>query len=729
MIIVHVVVTDGYAGVEAHVARLAAGQARAGHRVTIVGGRVEQVRTVAGADVTVVPGRTIGQAVRYLRLLPSAPNIVHAHMTKAELATALYRPVWTHRTPMISTRHFAAVRGASLPGRLVGRLVRSRVAAQIAISRFTADRIDGDSTVVFAGVEPQPRVMTSADREHVVLMAQRLEEEKNAELGIRVFAASGLADQGWRLRVAGDGSQRAAIEALVDDLSVGDAVDFLGHRTDVPELMERASVFLAPTKDEHYGLSVLEAMAAGLPILAHASGGYLELLEGLGPDCFFDDDLQTAGIRLAQMANDAAARDRLGEAEHRRQQEHFGLSTQVEATTHVYRNALEGPAMRRRSTARHPGPGFVVLSLESWDDIWRRNQYLIAGLLRGDPTLRVLFVEPAADPVHDLTRRARPRIGRGLRRGQLDGISTSQLWLYQSTKVLPRRLSPWGDKFRARSIRFQARRIGLHRALYWFNDPDAAALLPLIDGPGLYDITDDWLAAVRPPAEHERLASREALLLQQCAEVTVCSPTLAASKGRHRPVTLVTNAVDLERYRRPTGRPTDLPSDRVVVYVGTLHSDRLDVQLTADTSLSLDGRARVVLVGPNALEPEETASLEAAGVDILGARRFESIPGYLQHADVLIVPHVVDAFTDSLDPIKLYEYLSVGRPVVTTPVAGFRNASPHLITLAERSEFVGAVFAALNGVIPTQLSRADIPTWDDQVSKMRDVIARARGCG
>ena len=42
----------------------------------------------------------------------------------------------------------------------------------------------------------------------------------------------------------------------------------------------------------------------------------------------------------------------------------------------------------------------VVLSLEAWDEVWRRNQHLVAGLLRADPALRVLFVEPAVDPLH-----------------------------------------------------------------------------------------------------------------------------------------------------------------------------------------------------------------------------------------------------------------------------------------------------------------------------------------
>ena len=55
---------------------------------------------------------------------------------------------------------------------------------------------------------------------------------------------------------------------------------------------------------------------------------------------------------------------------------------------------------------------------------------------------------------------------------------------------------------------------------------------------------------------------------------------------------------------------------------------------------------------------------------LLGPRPRDEVIGYLQHADVLVVPHVVTAFTDSLDPIKLYEYQAVGRPVVSTRSRG-----------------------------------------------------------
>ena len=81
-----------------------------------------------------------------------------------------------------------------------------------------------------------------------------------------------------------------------------------------------------------------------------------------------------------------------------------------------------GALLAAGAGGRHGGrvPGgaamtdLVVLSLERWDRVWRRNQHLVAGLLLADPDLRVLFVEPAADPTHDLASRRRPSFGSGI---------------------------------------------------------------------------------------------------------------------------------------------------------------------------------------------------------------------------------------------------------------------------------------------------------------------------
>lgn len=396
-----------------------------------------------------------------------------------------------------------------------------------------------------------------------------------------------------------------------------------------------------------------------------------------------------------------------------------------------------GPAVGHDAPARAgraPGGGdrrdLVVLSLEPWDEVWRRNQHLVAGLLATDPGLRVLFVEPPVDHVHDLRRGASPTLGRRLRRlGPDDGAPEGRAWAYRPTKWLPRRLDPGGDDRRARTVARVARRLGMADPVLWVNDPDGAAVLRATGWRSLYDITDDWLRAVREPAELERTRAAEALLVERCAEVVVCSPALARSKGADRPVTLLTNAVDVDAYRTPQPRPADLPDGPYAVYVGTMHPDRLDVEacLRVATHLRATG-ARLVLVGPALLDPLDLTRLDAAGALVLGPRPAALVPGYLQHAGVLLVPHVVDGFTDSLDPIKLYEYLAVGRPVVATPVAGFRDQPADRVTTASPQNLADAVVRVLAEDRPAGIgpAPADVPRWSDRVREMQAVLSRVR---
>ncbi|MGH1561915.1 glycosyltransferase [Mumia sp. DW29H23] len=365
----------------------------------------------------------------------------------------------------------------------------------------------------------------------------------------------------------------------------------------------------------------------------------------------------------------------------------------------------------------------VVLSLEPWDDVWRRNQYLVDGLLARDPGLRVLFVEPASDPVHDALSRRRPRRGAGLR--SVPG--RPRLQRLQLTKPLPRALGPASDRWLVHGLRRAVRRLGLHDPVLWVNDPGWAPALRT-GWPALYDITDDWVLADRGGRTARRTHDNDAYLLAHAAEVVVCSTGLAASKGRVREVTLVPNAVDLARYREPSDRPADLPPGPVAVYVGTLHEDRTDVALVVATGAALaDVGGTLVLVGPDALTPENRALLHSSpGVGVLGPRPYQTIPSYLQHAGALVVPHVVDAFTDSLDPIKLYEYLAVGRPVVSTPVAGFRDAEDDGVVVASGAAFTSAVHDLL--AAPWTPSRqVDVPTWDDRVAAVEAVLARIPG--
>ena len=364
--------------------------------------------------------------------------------------------------------------------------------------------------------------------------------------------------------------------------------------------------------------------------------------------------------------------------------------------------------------------GLVVCSLEAWDQVWRRNQYLVDGLLRRNPRLRVLFVEPPNDLVGGL-RKGRLPAGPWLR--MVEG--TGRLWALRPVKPLPRRAGPWSDRALWWQVRRAAARLGLHRPVLWVNDTTYGPLIARTGWPSVYDVTDDWLLVPAAPREHARLRLLEAITLRDAGQVVVCSPGLAASRGAVRPTTLIPNGVDAERFARPHLRPPDLPASPVAVYVGTLHDERIDVELLVELAATLP-RLSLALVGPDVLAAGSRRRLAACGVALLGPRPHALVPGYLQHADVVIVPHRVTPFTESLDPIKAYECLAVGRPTVATEVAGFRELGPPIASVP-RTSFAARVERALRTGAPAGPGRLDEMRWEERCSRFEAVLEAARG--
>lgn len=335
--ILHAIRSDGFAGVEQFVLRLATVQAADGHRVAVIGGAGD--RMLPGLDAAGVEhapaARTI-EVVRAVRRLSADVDVVNTHMTAADVAAVSALAGRRRRPPIVATRHFAKPRGHLGPVS-IGTMLRGRIDAQISISAAVAASVDGASTVVHTGVEPRP-LGDGRPRDRTVLIAQRLEPEKHTHIGIRAFGASALQAHGWTLEIAGDGSERTALEALVRELGLDDAVRFTGFRSDLPAVMDRAGILIAPCPVEGLGLTVLEAMAGGLPVVAASAGGHVELLEGLDHRTLFTpDDSADAGLRLRSLANDVPGLAALGNAERERQQRDFSIRAQADGTEAVYR--------------------------------------------------------------------------------------------------------------------------------------------------------------------------------------------------------------------------------------------------------------------------------------------------------------------------------------------------------------------------------------------------------
>jgi glycosyltransferase involved in cell wall biosynthesis len=373
-----------------------------------------------------------------------------------------------------------------------------------------------------------------------------------------------------------------------------------------------------------------------------------------------------------------------------------------------------------------PATSVVVCSLEPWSEVRRRIRILVDGLVELDPSLRVLYVAPAHDVPHELLHR------RSLRGEPCFEQVAPRIHVLRPRKWLPRIAGPFADRSLERHVLHAVGVLGLEAPLVWVNDASYARFAIRSGWPVVYDITDDWLLTALAPRQLERLMDDERLLLERSEEVVVCSPALERSRGRNRKVELIPNAVDVELFSRPTKRPDSLPPAPVALYAGTLHEERIDVPLILELAEAAPEVA-VVLLGPDCLTPRHSSELASRpNVHLLGSRPYDQIPAFLQHADVLIVPHLVNAFTESLDPIKAYECVASGRPTVATPVAGFRHLGPPVV-VAERARFVAATLSALEEAgppgAPNDQDGAGIPTWRERALAMASVMDRARGRG
>ena len=296
--VVHIVTTANFAGVERYVSDVATETARRGWDVTVVGGHPEGMPGALGEDVRWLPGaspaRSIGSALRV-----GHQDVCHVHMTFAEAVGVATRPA--HRAPVVSTRHFAAPRGASRLGRRLAPAIAAGIAREIAVSEFVAQHLERPpSAVILGGVPSSPCLWRPESR--VVLVLQRLEPEKATLTALHAWRLSGLADDGWTLRIVGEGSQRPALER--ENI---ERVTFTGWTADVRAELERAGILLAPAPNDSFGLGVVEAMAAGVPVAACAAGGHLETV-GLLPHAalFAPGDSEAAATALRSLLSDSA---------------------------------------------------------------------------------------------------------------------------------------------------------------------------------------------------------------------------------------------------------------------------------------------------------------------------------------------------------------------------------------------------------------------------------------
>ena len=278
------------------------------------------------------------------------PQIVHANSSKAGVLARL--AATATRVPIrIFTVHgwaFKAYDGlASRVYLAADRLMRplttmticvsdTERAAGLAMRTCRAER----TTVIRNAVELQAARPEPTAEPPLALSVGRLKAPKDFWTLVQAMAL--LSSGGCRLRIAGDGPERAALNEEIGRLGLTGVVELLGDRDDVVELLRQSHLFVLSSRSEGMPMSVLEAMASGVPVVASAVGGLPELVADEESGLLVEPgDPQALAAAISRLVEDTALRQRFAAAGHARARQLFDPERWRREHVDLYRRLLD----------------------------------------------------------------------------------------------------------------------------------------------------------------------------------------------------------------------------------------------------------------------------------------------------------------------------------------------------------------------------------------------------
>ena len=282
---------SGWGGAERVALDLAIGLRKSGHRVLFVAAAPEVVERTREAGFEALPvavrSRWIpGTIMRLASIMKrEGVEIAHCHGRRAALvgmpaalaAGVPARIIHVHSTATAGGSEIISKASFGCLGRLAHRIIYCSRQAEKETQGGPSPR----SVVIPNGVQfPDTFPQRESRSQHVPLIVAvgRLQRPKGYPILLRALPRVLAALPRVRVKVAGEGEQREELESLRAEMRLGEVVEFAGFVRDVPGLLGQASLFVMPSLWEALPLALLEAVAAGVPVVASAVGAIPEVI-------------------------------------------------------------------------------------------------------------------------------------------------------------------------------------------------------------------------------------------------------------------------------------------------------------------------------------------------------------------------------------------------------------------------------------------------------------------
>jgi glycosyltransferase involved in cell wall biosynthesis len=383
------------------------------------------------------------------------------------------------------------------------------------------------------------------------------------------------------------------------------------------------------------------------------------------------------------------------------------------------------------------GVGFVYMGISPWAGMWKNRHQLMS---RFAARLPVMYVEPW-QRLRRLRRlrRSRPGLSELMAdfRMPLVDVHESGVKVFRSPLHLPvsgssraRRatLGAW-----LRRVRRAAAECGIQTPVLWVSHPEMADVVGTMgEALAVYHIVDDY-AGYTGAGDVANLTRREQALLDRVdLSIAVTPELIAAREGPGRRLELVENAVDYDAFRLAAERREEPPGmagiPRPRVGYSGLIGVRLDMELLLHLARRSPGSSFVFIgkVDPRGCETDLEALRALPNVYFLGEQPAAAVPDHVAAFDVGLLPYAINRETLHISPLKLYEYLAAGKPVIATPIPAAQRNEDRLSLARNADEFALALEASLgedaSRVREERYAFAAENTWAHRVQQIDDLL-------
>lgn len=269
------------------------------------------------------------------------PDILHTHNVSPFVAS-VFALAARPSIRLVHTKHGRST-ARGVVGRAAAWWAARRATAVVAVSRDAAEQAVHQEhvarskvRVIINGVDVPPPVLRNRTPARAITVA-RLETVKDQATMLHAVAAIVAARSNFHLDIVGDGSERAHLEAIADRLGVRRHVSFHGFQAAVSSYLADADIFLLSSVSEGISLTLLEAMASGLPVVATAVGGNPEVVaSGVTGLLVPPSDPAAFGAAVVTLLDDPAMSAAMGAAGRVRVLQQFGSAAMNRAYSEIY---------------------------------------------------------------------------------------------------------------------------------------------------------------------------------------------------------------------------------------------------------------------------------------------------------------------------------------------------------------------------------------------------------